>query len=120
MQPRERKIFYTRFLFFNVLLLVFVVATFPGKTPPVDYFTWTDKFFHALTFFMLAGLMCFAQFKTKYWLDFVLLFGFGLLIELVQRFIPLRSFDLFDAVANAIGLVCFYSLAFIYKWYKRS
>ena len=64
------------------------------------------------TFFVLAGLMRFAKFKLPFWMDFILLFSFGLLIEFTQQFIPLRSLDIFDMLANALGLVLFYLLYF--------
>ena len=118
MQPEQRKIFYPRFLFLNALLLVFIIATLPGKTPPVDDFTWLDKLFHAATFLILAILMRFANFKLAWWLDFIILFCFGVFIEFVQQFVPLRTADYFDILANAIGLIIFYLSYFVISKYK--
>jgi VanZ family protein len=36
------------------------------------------------------------------------LFGYGVLIELVQYFLPWRTADFFDVVANTVGLLMAY------------
>ena len=61
METRERKIFYPRFLFLNALLLVFVVATFPGKTAPVDYFYFYRQTISYGDFFCLGRPHAFCE-----------------------------------------------------------
>lgn len=106
-------------------LLAILVATLTPdeqlpETPDVIGF---DKLVHFSLFFMLTFLWYRAgvknrkeklnkrNFTTNY-----LVFGIGIaiLVEYLQQFIPGRSFDWWDMVANiaggAIGTVCFYIL----------
>jgi len=106
------------------LLAILVATLTPGEqlpeTPDVIGF---DKLVHFSLFFMLTFLWYRAgvknrkeklnkrNFTTNY-----LVFGIGIaiLVEYLQQFIPGRSFDWWDMVANiaggAIGTVCFYIL----------
>ena len=106
------------------LLGILVVTLTPGEqlpeTPDVIGF---DKLVHFSLFFILTFLwyrvgrehrkekLNKIKFITNY-----LVFGIGIaiLVEYLQRFIPGRSFDLWDMVANllggAVGTVCFYIL----------
>jgi len=61
-------------------------------------------FKHAVAYFVL-GLMAFAAFSRRIllWLFFFFMAGAGL--ELVQLFIPARSFNIYDVLSNSIGLV---------------
>ncbi len=73
----------------------------------------SDKFWHGFCFFLLGWLAELSYpghnfIKTK----FIPLFLYGILIEIVQYFIPYRSFSLADMVADAIGLVIYGFLVF--------
>lgn len=85
----------------------------PGeKIPEIDLFNFQDKAVHLISFFIQTYLWTgvgIKKGKTNYknpsiWRNFIL-FGliFGLGFEFSQQFIPNRSFDIVDIVANAIG-----------------
>ena len=106
------------------LLAILVATLTPGEqlpeTPDVIGF---DKLVHFSLFFMLTFLWYRAGVKNRKeklnkrnFITNYLVFGIGIaiLVEYLQQFIPGRSFDWWDMVANiaggAIGTVCFYIL----------
>lgn len=85
----------------------------PGeKIPEVDLFNFQDKAVHLLSFFIQAYLWSGVGIKKEeinsknpaIWRNF-LLFGMlvGIGFEFLQQFIPNRSFELMDMIANAMG-----------------
>lgn len=104
------------------LMAILVATLTPGeqlpKTPDVIGF---DKLVHLTLFLILTFLWnrvgragTNQKLNTKKIITNYLVFGIGfaILVEYLQRFIPGRSFDLWDMLANiaggAIGTVCFY------------
>ena len=98
--------------------------TMPGTAfPKADWFdaVQLDKFIHAGLFAVLIGL-CYQPLKANWSISFVkkqaliiALFGvgYGVAIEFVQKnFIPYRSFDVFDIVADTVGC----ALAWLWLW----
>lgn len=70
-----------------------------------------DKVSHILAFYVLALLGDFSFPEHKF--DpgkILLLLAYGLFIEIIQYFLPYRTFSLLDLLADAIGLVL-YSLS---------
>ena len=69
----------------------------------------SDKYAHIIVFFGLSLLLYkFATINLK--LQMGLLTGFGILVELVQSFIPYRSGSVDDIVADMLGILLFYGL----------
>ena len=72
----------------------------------------SDKIVHFIMYFFCAGIFYFL--KIKYYVLFAILYGF--LIEIIQYFIPWRSFSLGDILANSLGAIAFYfSLKFYFN-----
>jgi VanZ family protein len=80
-----------------------------------DHWFWDniDKFGHALAYAVLCTSGCWScrsMSKEKKTSSVQILsiscfsFFYGLSIELLQHFLPHRSFDLFDILANAVGV----------------
>lgn len=70
-----------------------------------------DKVSHILAFYVLALLGDFSFPEHKFDPEKIfLLLAYGLLIEIIQYFLPYRTFSLLDLLADAIGLVL-YSLS---------
>ncbi len=105
-------------------LLVLVLMCTPGKDLP-ELGSWTDliqldKIVHICTFGLMALLFMkatdhrsYASPQKKQWALKISLAAavWGLTIEFIQHFwIPGRSFDLFDVVADAVGA----ALAFLF------
>jgi len=78
--------------------------------------TPSDKLDHFLAFAVLAWLAD-KSYPGKHWEVHrsLLLLGYGLLIELVQYFLPFREFSLLDLAADAAGIVCYGAAVRIYQ-----
>lgn len=91
---------------FTALAVVVYLATIRIDSPLPGGIS--DKFWHGLTFFVLAGLSDLAypeNHSTKK--KFILLTLYGFLIEFIQFFIPYRSFSLADMAADVTGLLIY-------------
>jgi VanZ family protein len=94
------------------ILLASVVDPPSTGAPPVVLGIPQDKWLHALAYAGLASALVYAALApdgrpTRRMLAtaLVLAVGYGASIEVVQAFLPARSFDLLDALANALGAV---------------
>lgn len=95
-----------------LVILAFGMLTPGEKIPEVVLFNFQDKAIHLISFFLQAYLWTGVGIKKeqvnyrnpKIWQNFLL---FGILIaiglERLQQFIPNRSFEIMDMIANAIG-----------------
>lgn len=93
------------------LLLSLYLATIKGG--PVEAADVNDKFAHSAGFFMLAWLCDFSFPRFGFGLSKIVpLLGYGLLIEIIQFFLPYRTFSLLDMVADAAG-IALYGLALL-------
>mgnify|MGYP005859179957 CR=1 FL=1 len=88
--------------FFAALLVILYLATTTLEIKPLQN-SW-DKANHFLAFFVLYVLLYYSHFKLSTVSCFLLLFAFGVQIEIIQYFIPKREFSLLDVVADGIGL----------------
>lgn len=95
-------------LLFGLAILIATVAMLSPKGAPDFEITHLDKLGHLATFALLAFLLDSgwpeSRFHAKKWGG---LLAYGLAIEGLQHFIPNRSFDLLDAVADATGLILY-------------
>ena len=106
------------FIFFSFLFCL------PGSAIPKDDWLdriWADKWVHIGIFTVLIFLWCRALQITalmKFVIVIIVAVLYGLVVEIVQdRFIPSRSFDLTDLLADFIG-----SLIGLWVWirYKKN
>ena len=98
---------------FRLALLVAVIAITHLATTPLHYPVVediNDKANHIFAFYVLALLTDFSFPKNGFGPSkaFVLL-GYGLLIEVVQYFLPYRSCSLYDLTADGVGLFVYWS-----------
>lgn len=104
-----------RFFFFSltgaVVLISYLVFSQPNYIQPIAH---TDKVGHWLSFLLLAFLTHKSLMWPK-WLDFIFLASYGILIEVIQSFIPYRSGTLDDVAADIAGILTFYLILFVYK-----
>jgi len=115
-----KKKYYKR-LFYLTAMAVFVLAIVPN-----DYVNFTfpnaDKLKHFVAFFMLSLLLNRASSTLTHRLrNIIALLLFGILIELVQKYIVYRSSSIYDIVADLVGILLFQFLFSLYKFiqYKR-
>lgn len=110
-------------LFF--LSLILVGCLIPGSTLPQSSTKNLDKVMHITLFFLfsfsaIVGFVKQSQFPRLHFDAVKYVIGISALLtigtEVVQHFfIPMRAFDVFDIVADLVGLV----LAFIFFLYVR-
>ena len=67
-----------------------------------------DKFLHTCAFFVFAFLGHIAYPSTRYIMMFAGLAVFGIGIEVVQAYLPYRSFEIKDWLADMSGCLIYY------------
>lgn len=99
-------------LFIAILVISYLVFSRPTYSQnTIPYF---DKIGHISSFFILTGLTYLA-FRPHWVIIFSIMAGYGILIEVIQYFIPYRGAEVADVIADLSGVVLFYLVRFIYK-----
>jgi VanZ family protein len=95
-----------RTLLVIALLVISYLAFTPQNTPVVTEIN--DKVSHIIAFFVLSFLVDFSWPRYN-WnpVKYIPLFGYGLLIEVVQASIPNRIFSGLDLLADALGMIAY-------------
>jgi len=100
------KILKTLFIVYVFFIAFMSFYPTPPETPT------SDKLNHFLAFFVLAVFYRIA-FKGGYWGNFFLAVIYGAFIEFVQSFLPYRSAEYADFVADVFGALCGMFLIFV-------
>lgn len=108
MAPTRSKFRY--WLSFSVLwsIFIFIASVIPAVDLPSVSLWEADKLVHAFIYCILTLAVAFAMRNkpvqgNSVLRSAVLSVSYSVAIELVQRFLPTRSFDLYDILANCIG-----------------
>jgi VanZ family protein len=100
---------------FRVALFVATLVATRLATAPIEAVPFVglgDKVLHAGAFLVLAGLLDFSFPATPFGArKFATLLAYGMAIEVVQQFLPYRSFSLLDWLADACGVVLYVVVA---------
>ena len=91
-----------------LLVISIVVISFlaTSETNPTSQNFIDDKLLHFLCFAYLTLIFKLTQFiQQDFWL-YVIVLAYGILIEIVQMFLPYRSFELLDIFADFMGILC--------------
>jgi VanZ family protein len=103
----------TNIITFRLALLASLAVVMHLATTKINYpviENMNDKVNHIFAFYVLGFLADFSFPRNKLGLSKVLpLLGFGLLIEVIQYFLPYRSFSLYDLAADAAGLAAYWA-----------
>jgi len=90
---------------FLLLLLLMTYLSLTPAAPSVATYTW-DKLNHACAYLCLGILLDMGFLNGwKIPLKLLPLFGYSIVMELLQYFIPTRHFSGLDIVANSAGLL---------------
>lgn len=101
------------------IVAIFVQSSISNLSIPNFQFKWHDKLAHIVEFAILAILLFralkyssikFFQ-QGKYWLTFLGGSLYGLSDEIHQSFVPGRTADVYDWIADVIGIlliICFF------------
>ena len=94
-------------LFITSLLIVLIATLIPGNGKIAG--NYLDKAVHFLLFAILAYQALKAAIDKKYFPDILLgCILLGLLTEILQQFIPGRNMDIYDGVADTLGVISAY------------
>jgi len=96
------------------ILLVDLIPASPIKNQEKTWLIGPDKIIHFIQHFVLSSLIFFGYLRYStsqririFW-SIVIPLLFGVMIELIQEFfVPYRSFNLKDILANALGTLLF-------------
>ena len=106
MPLKNHQVIIFRLLFFTTLIVISYLTTTSLSGSAVGNIN--DKLSHFLAFFTLAFLIDFSFPKKDFgYMKFFELLSYGFLIEIIQYFIPYRSFSLYDMLANGTGLLAY-------------
>jgi VanZ family protein len=101
-QPSGQTFLYRVLLCSAIILITHLAVT--SMAYPVISDT-NDKFNHIFAFIVLAFFADFSFPESPYRLVKILsLFVYGIIIEIIQYYIPNRNFSFFDILADLIGL----------------
>ena len=100
------RILKIRIVFFVSIILIFYFSLVNAEDiPRFDALSFlSDKALHTLIFFYLAYLGLISKFELGDYQIISLVFLIGAIIELIHYFHPYRYFELFDLLANLIGV----------------
>ena len=98
MNTKQSKIYFVLTILFAVLILYFSLTPEPPKIQPIINF---DKVLHLCSYFILSFL-CYKTINNMK-ISIISAGTYGLLIEIMQLLIPMRSFELLDILINYIG-----------------
>ncbi len=107
-----RQLKYMRFWLGGGWLLV-VVATVMSVLPGLPTFTvqYSDKIFHAMTYFILMAWFSGVYLPSRFWLIALALALLGVALEFLQTLFPYRFFDSWDIAANISGVAIAWLIA---------
>ena len=90
-----------RIVFWAALLTSYLFAVLPDTLAP-HVPQVSDKIHHIFAFVVL-GLLLRLSYRISYWYALCALLGYGIFIEFSQYFLPTRSADYQDVVADVVG-----------------
>ena len=74
-----------------------------------------DKVLHFLCFSYLTLITWLSQILNKDLHVYVIVLAYGILLEIVQRFLPYRSFEYLDIFADFVGIIAGFIIIKIFK-----
>lgn len=101
-----------RTAFWSLLAVVFILSLVAMPEQQLQLFSWQDKLIHAVIYGALFALLVKAYgAEYRLWLLATSLAVFGLLVEVAQSFTGYRQPELWDFIANSLGIFLVYLLA---------
>ena len=97
------------FIWFGLIVFASVVPNSAGDQSFLAKMALTKSGFfqHVFGYFVLSALAFFAFEKKRLWLYLMGIVLVGVLFEAVQYVMPSRIFNLYDVVANCLGVLLF-------------
>jgi VanZ family protein len=116
-----RKLFVFKYIAIFYALLIFVVSAIPQMPPPLG-FKWGDKVAHLLEYGILSSLLFLAFYTSGkeylkrhvFILSILIGMAYGLSDEIHQKFVPGRDCNVFDFLADCLGIIAVQSAIWLY------
>ena len=105
----------TKVLFYVALTAIFVLAFSPNYNALPSFVTVSDLLNHTAAFAVLFLLLSQAYPPLSTRSVFVILFSNAVWIEAVQYFLPTRSTDWRDIIADSVGMLVGYLLIYLFR-----
>ena len=100
-----------RAVFWLLLSVVSILSLVAMPEPQLQLFTWQDKLYHGVIYGVLFALLVKAYAARYGLLRLALgLVVFGLLVEIAQSFTSYRQPEVWDFIANSMGIFLVYLL----------
>jgi len=93
---------------FKIILIISIITISILSTKEVNIessFNFLDKALHFLCFSYLTLVTWLSRILNKDLHVYVIVLAYGILIEIVQRFLPYRSFEYLDIFADFVGII---------------
>ncbi|KPL01056.1 MAG: hypothetical protein AMJ91_01815 [candidate division Zixibacteria bacterium SM23_73_3] len=109
----SKRILSYKYLALIYALLIFVVSAVPGISPPSFGFVLEDKILHFIEFSVFSALLFLTFFtsgkeflkKHAFLISSLIGIAYAASDELHQRFVPGRSCEFFDFLADSLGVI---------------
>ena len=97
-------------------VLIFIFSSFPGDKLPEIGFDLDDKFIHAIEFglfgiFLYHAFRFLSSFSRPYLASLCIGIGYAVFDEIHQLFVPGRSCEIGDFIADSLGIIIFAGLS---------
>ncbi|HEX7402152.1 MAG TPA: VanZ family protein [candidate division Zixibacteria bacterium] len=116
-----RKLFVFKYIALFYALLIFIVSAIPQIPPPLG-FKWGDKVAHLLEYGIFSFLLFLAfytsgkEFLKRHVFFLSVLIGmvYGLTDEIHQKFVPGRDCNIYDFLADCLGIIAVQVVLWMY------
>ena len=98
-----------------VISVVFISILSVQKIEVQSSVNLSDKLIHFFCFLYLIIISWLSRITSKELLLYVIVLAYGILIEIVQRFLPYRSFEYLDIFADSVGIIAGLIIIKIFK-----
>ncbi len=108
----------TKVLTFIVCFLITILSLMPLQKLEIKAPTGTDKLIHIIMYFSLSTLLLWSYAYNRHQIAWIalLIILYGIVIELLQQYLPVnRDADIFDVLANIIGVLLGIFVQFLLK-----
>ena len=105
------KIVFYKFIFFLSVFTLTLLSLYPGNLIGLIFFegepvfSGSNNIYHFLSYLFTSTFGFLANSKRKFLSLFLFLLSLGFFLELFQLWIPKRSFEFLDLVANFSGVL---------------
>jgi VanZ family protein len=106
----QQKIYQWSWLFKIAFYMTIFMGCYMAFTPVEGGIQtkFNDKVLHAVGFFVMAIMAQLAHPKTRFMILSIGLACFGFAIELIQAYLPYRSFSMWDWSADVLGIAVYF------------